>query len=271
MWPLKTSRLRVPGNGRRRVGAAAALLAVLAPAQAAARQAAPTAEPAASEAAVREVVDRYVAALGGNEALARLRDRRAEGTEEEGGRDLPRKKFRLYWSAPNSARLEISQGSVVIYEGYDGKKGWAEEFFGESTPLGAAAIAKLVVYADPLRYARAFELYDAVTMEKEAPDATGRTVLRATAKGVTDRLFFDPKTNLLVEVETDRADSEAAPTRYHFEEYRRADGVLFPFVIREVIPIPNLDPAAIRIENVIRFKAVKHNQLLPAKLFQPPQ
>jgi hypothetical protein len=225
--------------------------------------------PVAADPAVRSVIDDYIQALGGREALWRIRNRRAEGVIEQGH---SRKKFLLYWAAPNLARAEFKQGDFVIYNGYDGRKGWSQESFAVTEQLKPEELLDLLLYADPLRYARLLELYSDVVVEADPPDRAGRTVLREKVNGFTVRLFFDRKTHLLTEIESGSDHAEAAPRRSQLEEYRRVDGILFPFVIHEIIPIPNLDPAAIRIEQLVQFKSVKHNvpNISPA-LFEEPR
>lgn len=249
------------------------VLAIFAAAQLTSGQEPPASTPASAtgDAAVQAVLDAYVDALGGKAALEQLRNRHSQGVVEVGSRDSQKRKFEFYWAAPNMARGEIKDGAIVLYTGYDGKRGWEEEFFGESKPLGEVATDNLLFYANPLRYVELLKIYSNVTLEKDAPDAAGRIVLRARGDEGTDRLFFNPGTRLLDEVQKERDDSEAAPRRYRLDEYKRVDGVLFPFVIHEVVPVPNLDPNAIRIENVIRYKSVKHNLLLPPKIFEAPQ
>lgn len=217
------------------------------------------------------VVDDYVNALGGRDALLRIRNRRAEGVMESARRDTPKKNFRLYWAVPNLARGEFKEEGLLTYEGFDGAKGWTEEFFGIAEELKPEVLEDLLLYADPIKYSHLLEIYPDADIEKDPPDAAGRTVLRATAKGETVRFFFDPKTHLLAELRNERDADESAPRRYRFEDYRRVDGILFPFIIRAVMPLPNLDPEAIRIENLIRYKSVTHNLSIPATLFTRPK
>jgi hypothetical protein len=235
-------------------------------------QAPAAAEPpsAAAGQAVQAVVDDYVNALGGRDALLRIRNRRAEGVVEA-RRGAPKKSFRLYWSLPNLARAEFKDEDVMTYEGYDGAKGWIVEFFSIGEELKRDALEDLLLYADPIRYAHLLEIYPDAASETDPPDAAGRIVLRATEKGSTLRFFFDRKTHLLVELENGRDTDESPPRRYRFEQYRRVDGILFPFLIHEVMPLPNLDPEAIRIENLIRYKSVSHNLNMPATLFTQPK
>jgi len=159
----------------------------------------------------------------------------------------------------------------VTYEGYDGAKGWTQEVFGIAEELKPDALEALLNFADPIRYTRLLEIYPNAAIETDSPEAAGRTTLRATARGNTFRFFFDPKTHLLTELQKESDTDESAARHYHFEEYRRVDGILFPFTIHVVTPVPNLDPAAIRIENVIRYKSVSHNVTIPTTLFTRPK
>ena len=219
---------------------------------------------------IQAVVDDYVNALGGREALLRIRNRRADGVVESARRGFSKRNFRLYWAAPNSARVEFKEEGLVTYEGYDGAKGWTEDF-GIAEELKPDALEALLIFADPIRFTRLLEIYPNAAIETDPPDAAGRTALRATARGDTFRFFFDSKTHLLAELQKESDTDESAARRYRFEEYRRVDGILFPFTIHVVTPVPNLDPAAIRIENVIRYKSVSHNLTIPDALFTRPK
>ena len=232
-----------------------------------------TAEPPSASASrpAQAVVDDYVNALGGREALLRIRNRRADGVVEGARRGFSKRNFRLYWAAPNLARVEFKEEGLVTDEGYDGAKGWTQESFGIADELKRDAIEALLIFADPIRYAHLLEIYPNAAIETDPPDAAGRATLRATARGDTFRFFFDPKTHLLAELQKESDTDESAARRYRFEEYRRVDGILFPFTIHVVTPVPNLDPAAIRIENVIRYKSVSHNLSIPATLFTRPK
>jgi hypothetical protein len=255
-----------------RVVSRLAVLLLWAPWTASSGQAPASAEPPSTSASrpAQAVVDDYVNALGGREAVLRIRNRRAEGVVEGTRRDSPRRNIRLYWAAPNLARAEFKAEGLVTYEGYDGSRGWTDDF-GIVEELKPDALEDLLLYADPIRYAHLLEIYPDAAIEKDAPDAAGRTVLRATAEGDTLRFFFDPKTHLLVELQAQHDTDESPPRHYRFEEYRRVDGIMFPFAIHEVTPLPNLDPEAIRIENLIRYKTISHNLSIPAALFSQPK
>jgi hypothetical protein len=44
---------------------------------------------------------------------------------------------------------------------------------------------------------------------------------------------------------------------------------MFPFVMREIIPLSGVDPKAARIDNRYRFTVVKHNVTLSRLWFMP--
>jgi hypothetical protein len=232
-----------------------------------------TAQPPSASASqsAQAVVDDYVNALGGREALQRIRNRRADGVVEGARHGFSKRNFRLYWAVPNLARVEFKEEGLFTYEGYDGAKGWSQEVFGIAEELKPDALEALLNFADPIRYTHLLEIFPNAAIETDSPEAAGRTALRATARGDTFRFFFDPKTHLLAEFQKEGDTDESAARHYRFEEYRRVDGILFPFTIHVVTPVPNLDPAAIRIENVIRYKSVSHNVSIPATLFTRPK
>lgn len=218
---------------------------------------------------IQAVIDDYVEALGGHAALDRLKTRRADGYIEIPNRDYS-SRFLLYWEWPNHAWLGLlDPEDVERRSGFNGKTGWREGSSGWGTyeVLSARGIQDLLRTVDPLRYANLREMYPNLVREVMEPgDTRAAIVLRAAMNGAVHRYFFDSRSHLLVEIE-DQTISEASPRRYQFTEYRRVDGVKFPHIIHEIVPIPNLDPAAARIERFIHYKKVVHNQKIPADTF----
>src|SRR5580658_6216047 len=143
-----------------------------------------TGEPASASAGqpAQAVVDDYINALGGREALQRIRNRRAEGVVEGARRGFSRRNFRLYWAVPNLARVEFKEEGLFTNEGYDGAKGWTVESFGIAEELKPDALEALLNFADPIRYTRLLEIYPNAAIETDSPEAAGRTTLRATAR-----------------------------------------------------------------------------------------
>jgi hypothetical protein len=218
------------------------------------------------------VIEAYVTALGGRESLARLTSRKAEGQLEMSNRGGDRQKFTTYWRAPDFSCVRVDTSEEIIETGFDGKAGWRAEHRGVAETLRGRSLQLVLRDANPLRYARIAELYPGVSIDDEpSEDAGKRAVLVFRSLEETIRFYFDSRTHLLAEITSEHTGDETGIHRYLFEDYRKADGVLFPFVIREIVPIPNADPRAVHIEHVLRFRKVEHNVSVPDSVFSPPR
>ncbi len=270
----KTSNLKIhASNSRPRIVltlACAALILQSTPA-AVAHQTGPQ-EAAKPTASAQQVIDAYVTALGGAEALAHITSRKAEGRLEISNRNGDHEKFVAYWRAPDFSRVSVSASDSSVETGFDGKAGWRSEEQGVTESLRGQGLQLVLRDANPLRYARLSELYPGVAIDNEPPEDAGKqTVLVFRSLEDTIRFYFDPQTHLLTEITSEHSNDETGTHRYQFEDYRKLDGVLFPFAIREIIPIANADPPAVHIEHVLRFRKVQNNVTIPDSLFSPPR
>jgi hypothetical protein len=221
---------------------------------------------------VEQVINAYVTALGGKEALVQLTSRKAEGHIEMANRKEGRQKFTTYWRAPDLSRMKVDSEDSLIDVGFDGKAGWRSEYAGVIERMKGRSLEVLLRDADPLRYARLAELYPDVIVDGERPEGAPKgTALVSRGRDETVRFYFDDQSHLLTEIDDENAKDETGPHRYLFEDYRRVDGVMFPFAIREIVPLPNADPRAVHIEHIVRFHKVQHNVSFPDSLFSPPR
>ena len=221
---------------------------------------------------VEQVINAYVTALGGKEALAQLTSRKAEGRIEVANRNEPRQKFTTYWRVPDFSRMKVDADGDVVEVGFDGKAGWRSEYGGISERLMGRSLEVLLRDANPLRYTRLAELYPHVAIDREPPEGTPKGIaLVSHGRAETLRFYFDAQSHLLTEIDTESPTDETGPHRYLFEDYRKVDGVLFPFAIREIVPLPNADPQAVHIEHIVRFHKVQNNISVPDSMFLPPR
>jgi hypothetical protein len=268
----KTSSSRIPASEPRRWLAYCALFLLASwPATARLIQAV---SPEASDApqTAEQVIGAYVSALGGKEALAQITSRKAEGRVEMANRKEGGQKFITYWRAPDFSRMRVESDGEDIELGFDGKAGWRSEYVGVIERVSGRSLELLLRDANPLRYARLAELYPDVTLDREPPeDAPKGTGLIYRGREETLRFYFDPKSHLLTEITAEGAKDETGPRHYLFEDYRKVDGVLFPFAIREIVALPNADPRAVHIEHIVRYHKLQQNINIPESMFSPPR
>ncbi len=222
---------------------------------------------------VEQVIGDYVAALGGSEALAQISSRKVEGRIEMANRKEGGQRFTIYWRAPNFSWMRVESEGQDIELGFDGKAGWrSESGAGFTESLRGRSLELLLRNANPLRYARLKELRPDVEFDKDPPeDAPKGIALISRGREETFRYYFDPHSHLLTEIVAGSDKDEAGPRHYLFEDYRKVDGVLFPFAIREIAALPNADPRAVHIEHIVRFRKVQNNVSIPDSMFSPPR
>lgn len=215
---------------------------------------------------VRQVLDRYIEATGGKEALGRLRTREMKGSIEvtalgAGGPFLVRAK------APNRQMSRIEFGGFgSIREGYDGTVAWsAAPLQGVKRKTGGelARVRRTTVFPRELKLA---ETYDRLVMKGPAKvGAVEAWLLHGEIEGsAPDRLYFDRKTGLLLREEATVPTALGDMTfQIDFEDYREVDGVKVAH--RMKVPQPP------EMGFQIRFDSVKHNLEIADDEFGEPK
>jgi hypothetical protein len=219
-----------------------------------------------------QVLERYVAALGGTGAVQRLTTRVIKGLAE-GNLFKGQAHWEYIAEAPNR-RLSILEvpglGSVV--DGFDGAVAWRR-----SANLPAAVLA-----GEELAKARRdAEFHRDSNLKKIYPDltVTGETVVsgeesyvvegKPSARAV-ERFYFSKKSGLLA-----RQDSEfetpagRVVSTALYDDYRVVDGVKIPFLMR--VRASGTGTGGRDLEFTIKFLEVRHNVPVDESRFQKPQ
>jgi len=185
--------------------------------------------PAGAPPAADSILDRYVAALGGADAIRRITSRSMKGSISVGGHEAP---IELLAKAPNK-RISITRmGGGESVTAFDGTAGWLggggrpprEMTAAESWAAGLDAEFYL-----PLRWKEIFP-----SVRGGRPETIGGAecqMLIASGPGHPPvRLYFDVMTGLLVRtVRYAETPVGRLPTQVDYADYREADGVKIPF------------------------------------------
>jgi hypothetical protein len=180
---------------------------------------------------VDDVLAKFVAAIGGAQAVERLQSRTIVGTmTNRFGEATP---VTIDEKAPNLHRETMGSGADAESRGFDGSNGWLRQA-GRVEDLPAFPVQQMLRMAD-LRLAARLGREAASLQAGRATQIDGRAMNRisvpATA-GAAEQFLFDAETGLAVR----RTVSTRTPLgtlieQYDYSDYRDVGGVKMPFTI----------------------------------------
>ncbi len=187
------------------------------------RPALPTAE---------QILEKYVTALGGHAAIAKVQTLSMKGTTEQGGNPLP---FEITMKSPEYLLTSMAgpQGTTMS-RGLNPSGGWMRGPRGvrASTASDLATQRRLAQALWVMKLSEPFPKMTVVGRHKVGDRDT--YVLLSTPNDNTRQLFyFDAETGLLLrELIITKTLLAPLPEQFDFGDYRDVDGVKFPFMIR---------------------------------------
>jgi hypothetical protein len=187
--------------------------------------------------ALKQILDHYVQAIGGAEALMKITSRTAKGSRI--GADGVLVSEEVYQKAPDKLLTVTSYPNVVFSNGYNGTAGWGHSSRDGATPLPDQLLAQLKRDAVFYKELKTQELYSQLTVlgRTSVHDADAYVVQATPANGPVEKLFFDVRTGLLVRRYTE-SDTPLGklPLQIDYEDYRTVDGIQQPFLIHWSFP-----------------------------------
>ena len=181
--------------------------------------------PAQSLPSADDILNEYIQALGGQQAIERLKSRVSKGTLTlSNGISI---EFELYQSAPDKFYQIVKSAFGTNERGFNGAMGWIKTPRGVNEVKGQQAGAldefRLIRLKDELTRTR-------VTGRDKIGDREVYVVTGETTDGNRARLFFDTETGLLLRRITYMTNMIAViPAQIDFGDYREVDGIKFPF------------------------------------------
>jgi photosynthetic reaction center cytochrome c subunit len=184
-----------------------------------------------------DVLDKYIAALGGAQKLAAVKSFVATGKslgyEGLGGGGT----FTIYGKAPDQRTTEITfkdhpeRGDAI--RTYNGKTGWVKqpraavpEFEYQGSELNGVRLDALLAFPGQIKTV----LTGLRTNSADIGDKDVQIVQGSGPNGIMVTLYFDKKTNLLVRlVRYSNSPAGRVPTQIDYDDYRDVNGVKFPF------------------------------------------
>jgi outer membrane lipoprotein-sorting protein len=185
--------------------------------------------PAAPAATADQIVDRYIAALGGADAIKKITSRVQKGKILANGSETP---IEVITKAPNM-RITITHNSASdSFVAFDGKAGWMGNAGRPAREMTAAESASSGLDAEFYLALRLKEMFP--QLRRGRPEEVGGAqceVLTGAAPGrPMVRLYFDKNSGLLVRLAR-YADTPLGRnvTQIDYADYREVDGVKTPF------------------------------------------
>ena len=186
---------------------------------------------------VKQILDRYVQAVGGADALMKITSRTVKGSRI--GADGVLVPEEVYQKAPDKLLTVTSYPNVVFSNGYNGTVGWGHSSRDGATPLPDQLLVQLKRDAVFYKELKTQEIYSSLTLLGKASvrDADAYVIQATPADGPAEKLFFDVRTGLLVRRYTE-SDTPVGklPLQVDYEDFREVDGIKQPFLIHWSFP-----------------------------------
>ena len=196
--------------------------------------AAPAAETLPS---VKQILERYVQALGGADALNKINTRIVKGSRI--GADNVLVPEEVYQKAPDKLLTITSYPQVVFSNGFNGTVAWGHSSRDGATPLPDQLIAQIKRDAVFYKELKTDQIYSSLTLLGKTPvrDADAYVIEAKPPDGPIEKLFFDVKTGLLVRRYTESSTPLGKlPLQTDYEDFREVDGIKQPFLIHWSFP-----------------------------------
>jgi hypothetical protein len=215
---------------------------------------------------VDQILDHYVQAVGGKDAIQKVTSRDMKGTLENSD-DGTTSPAEIFAKAPNKylAVVNLGDGGEML-EGWNGATGWGKDpDSGLHDTDKAEQIAAKRDY-DFYREVRLKELFPKMALSgKIKVDDRDAFIVEATSPdGATEKLYFDAETGLLVRRDFERVTIDDGIVLYEvdYDDYKDVDGLKLPSTVRRKTPDYTL---------TYRFTEIKQNVPVEDTKFNKPE
>ncbi len=218
----------------------------------------------AAEPTVDQILDKYVQAIGGRQAVEKITSRATKGTFELPAMGL-KGELEIYAKAPNkSLTIQNVSGVGEILDGYDGKIGWSKNPMMGLREKSGAELAAIVRASDIQAPLKTRQLYSKLELKgkEKVGDRETYVILATPAEGAPVKMYFDAQTGLIARIDTEAETPQGKiQVETTLDDYREVDGVKIPFSTRQDTSMYSA---------VIKLTEVKHNVAIDDAKFNKP-
>ena len=185
---------------------------------------------------VNEIIDRYVAAIGGRAAIEKITSRASLGKIEVPSMKLSGTVM-IHEKAPDKTLQVVVFNGNAFRQGFDGTTAWTDDPADGLRVLSGIELTEAKRDADFFRPLHLQQIYSSLTFAgTEKVGDRDAYVLAGTEadESEPDKIYFDVENGLALRIVNPRhtPDGEAR-LQEDFSDYRRVDGVELPFTIAQ--------------------------------------
>jgi hypothetical protein len=217
-----------------------------------------------AEPTVDQILDKYIQATGGRQAVEKIASRVTKGTVELSAMGL-KGEIESYAKAPNKTLTIINfSGLGEFREGYDGKIAWSQNPMMGLREKSGDELTAIAQTADIHAQIKTRQLYSKLEFKGKEKVGTRETyvILATPAVGAPVKMYFDTQTGLMARTDMD---FETPQGQFHLEstmdDYREVDGVKIAFLARQKTSVADF---------IIKLTEVKHNVAIDDAKFNKP-
>lgn len=205
---------------------------------------------------VKEILEKYVQALGGREANEKIQTRTIKGTVELAPMGI-KGTAEVYGAAPDKSYNKVSLGGIGdIIEAYDGTTAWTvNPIQGNRDKTGDELLQSKIAanFHRELNFETLYPKTEVKGIEKIG-DKDAYVVV-ATPAGLDPQTFyFDQQTGLLLREDATMISPEGKmPVKSFYEDYREIDGVKLPYKIRFSLPQFEITTIITEVKNGVKI------------------
>lgn len=214
--------------------------------------------------AAKEIIDRYVQAIGGRAANEKFKTRASKGTIELAPMGV-KGTIESYAAAPDKIYTKLTlAGLGDIIDAYDGTTAWVVNPLQGNRDKAGAELLQTKLMSTFHRDVNLDKLYP--QMEVKGVEKVGDReayVVVATPVGLDPQTFyFDKENGYLLRSDSVTVSPEGkTPIKSYFDDFRTVDGVKIPFKVRAVTP---------QFEIVTVLTEIKNDAAVDEKIFSKP-